>query len=298
VLAIPQTTHAFPLSHNAEIYLDFSYIQQGEIGVVQVRGTNIKHVYGELRGARIPFYQLKLPADIHRHYQEWTGFVALPMSAPVGLAELTLAIEYGNGDYEVQTRPIEILTGGYITEVVDLPPEVNALLSQPPSEIGPEVNQNEAELLYEQTRHFTQTCWWQKSGLTLPLNSFVASGYGVGRVYPALGETNYHTGADFPAALNTPVPASANGRVVVAELLLNRGYYVLVNHGCGLYSGYAHLVAIYVRVGDTIEQGDILGRVGSTGRSTAPHLHFELALNGIWVNPLEVIPLFNELKVD
>ena len=90
------------------------------------------------------------------------------------------------------------------------------------------------------------------------------------------GAWRMHTGVDFAAPIGTPVLAALGGRVVLAESLSGYGLTVVLDHGQGLQTLYAHLQATLARVGDRIEQGQPLGQLGMTGTATGPHLHFEL----------------------
>jgi murein DD-endopeptidase MepM/ murein hydrolase activator NlpD len=97
----------------------------------------------------------------------------------------------------------------------------------------------------------------------------------------------FHTGVDFPAATGTPVSAAARGRVTFAGRSVGGwGLLVIVDHGGGVRTMYAHLSRIHARVGQPVAGGQRLGRVGSTGLSTGPHLHFEVRLGGAAVDPL------------
>jgi murein DD-endopeptidase MepM/ murein hydrolase activator NlpD len=100
-----------------------------------------------------------------------------------------------------------------------------------------------------------------------------------------------HSGTDFPAATGTPVHAAQRGRVVLAEELFFAGNTVVVDHGLGVYTFYGHLSEIGVKVGDALEAGAVLGRVGATGRVTGPHLHWGLTVERARVNPLQIVKL-------
>lgn len=100
-----------------------------------------------------------------------------------------------------------------------------------------------------------------------------------------------HGGADFPAPTGTPVRAAADGRVVVAEEQFFPGRAVFVDHGDGLISMTFHLSEILVKEGDEVKRGDLLGRVGATGRVTGPHLHFALRWHGARVDPAILLDL-------
>ena len=110
------------------------------------------------------------------------------------------------------------------------------------------------------------------------------SGFGV-RSDPFLGRPAMHTGLDFRAATGDPVRATANGKVVSSGWSGGYGRMVEVDHGNGLSTRYGHLSEINVRVGDQVKIGQVIGAVGSTGRSTGPHLHYETRIDGEAVDP-------------
>jgi murein DD-endopeptidase MepM/ murein hydrolase activator NlpD len=112
----------------------------------------------------------------------------------------------------------------------------------------------------------------------------VMSSYGV-RLDPFLRQPAMHTGIDFRGETGDAVLASAAGEVVQAERNGGYGLMVEVDHGNGLASRYAHLSAMAVTVGAKVKAGDLIGRIGSTGRSTGPHLHFEIRSNGDTTDP-------------
>jgi murein DD-endopeptidase MepM/ murein hydrolase activator NlpD len=111
-----------------------------------------------------------------------------------------------------------------------------------------------------------------------------SSGFGV-RSDPFLGRPAMHTGLDFRASTGDPVHVTANGRVVHAGWAGGYGRMVEVDHGNGLATRYGHLSAIHVKVGDHVQIGQVVGLVGSTGRSTGPHLHYETRIDGEAVDP-------------
>lgn len=101
-----------------------------------------------------------------------------------------------------------------------------------------------------------------------------------------------HGGVDFPAPAGTPVLATQRGRVVLAEPLYFSGNTVVLDHGLGVYTLYAHFESIAVQAGDLVDTGAVLGKVGATGRVTGPHLHWGLTVNRARANPLQLIALF------
>ncbi|MGA9092297.1 MAG: peptidoglycan DD-metalloendopeptidase family protein [Bradyrhizobium sp.] len=110
------------------------------------------------------------------------------------------------------------------------------------------------------------------------------SGFGV-RTDPFLGRPAMHTGLDFRAATGDPVRATANGKVVSSGWAGGYGRMVEIDHGNGLSTRYGHLSEIGVKVGDSVKIGQVIGAVGSTGRSTGPHLHYETRIDGEAVDP-------------
>jgi murein DD-endopeptidase MepM/ murein hydrolase activator NlpD len=110
------------------------------------------------------------------------------------------------------------------------------------------------------------------------------SGFGV-RSDPFLGRPAMHTGLDFRAATGDPVRVTANGKVVSSGWAGGYGRMVEVDHGNGLSTRYGHLSEIHVKIGDVVKIGQVIGAVGSTGRSTGPHLHYETRIDGDAVDP-------------
>ncbi|MFZ4457140.1 MAG: M23 family metallopeptidase [Bacteroidales bacterium] len=112
----------------------------------------------------------------------------------------------------------------------------------------------------------------------------LSSGFGV-RVDPIYGRAKMHSGMDFTARVGTPIYATGNGTVQQAGWDQGYGNCVLINHGFGYQTKYAHMSRIKSRAGQKVKRGEVIGYVGSTGKSTAPHLHYEVHINGRPVNP-------------
>ncbi|MFN4038647.1 MAG: M23 family metallopeptidase [Erythrobacter sp.] len=120
----------------------------------------------------------------------------------------------------------------------------------------------------------------------MPLvGSVLTSSYGM-RTHPVLGGTRKHSGIDLAAPTGTPVYATADGVVSRADWYSTYGLYISLEHGASLQTRYAHLSRLAVAAGDVVKKGDLIGYVGSTGRSTGPHLHYEVRVDGVAVNPI------------
>ncbi|CAN1496744.1 NlpD Membrane proteins related to metalloendopeptidases [Methylophilaceae bacterium] len=114
--------------------------------------------------------------------------------------------------------------------------------------------------------------------------AFNSSSYGW-RIDPFNGNKAFHEGLDFSANAGAPIFAAAGGIVSAAETMPDYGKIVIVSHGSGLETRYAHTSKILVKVGDRVEKGQVVALVGNTGRSTGPHLHYEIRLNGNALDP-------------
>ena len=109
------------------------------------------------------------------------------------------------------------------------------------------------------------------------------------RVDPMTGGNDFHAGLDIAGDKGQPVFATAAGTVVSADYHGNYGNFVTIDHGYGLETRYGHLQSFEVKKGAKVQRGDIIGRVGATGRATGPHLHYEVLANGALLNPLRLL---------
>lgn len=206
-------------------------------------------------------------------FPEGTGlFGLLPVGALVepGVYPLRLLLDGEGVEVSVRVAP-----GGYGREVLALSPALEALLKDP----GLKAEREKVVGACPKAGPLRLTAPFQK-----PLSGRTTSPFGVRRQYGTLF-TSYHEGLDFAAPEGTPVRAVAGGRMVLSERLKARGEAVVVAHGAGLCTGYWHLAARRVRVGEEVAAGQVLGLLGSTGLSTGPHLHLEVRLFGVPVDP-------------
>ncbi len=179
------------------------------------------------------------------------------------------------------TLKIAIKAGEFETQHIVLPPDKGGLLD-------PAKLKAERERLY--------AIWTKVSGpprWSEPFKFPIAEGfprtspYGTRRSYNGGPVSSYHAGSDWGAPEGTPILAPAPGVVVLAEPLFVRGGAVIIDHGAGVYSNFWHMSQIDVKPGDVVETGDQLGLVGTTGLSTGAHLHWEIRINGLAVDPMQ-----------
>ncbi len=145
----------------------------------------------------------------------------------------------------------------------------------------------------EEERERLFALWESNSGeaqwnapFQLPISNYleISSSFGARRSYNGGPYRTYHEGVDFAAYGGTPVMAPASGTVVLAEILYVRGGAVIIDHGLGIYTGFYHLSSVNIAPGDKVEPGQIIGEVGTTGLSTGNHLHWDLLVDGVWVD--------------
>lgn len=150
---------------------------------------------------------------------------------------------------------------------------------------GIEVEAPEPEVLDEDGDALAQT----DGGYLQPVNAPITSGYGY-RTHPVLGSGKAHEGIDFGAACGTPVHSAQSGTVIATETTSASGNRVKVDHGNGVVTGYYHLQGFATSQGATVEAGEVIGYVGTTGRSTGCHLHFaKLDEAGNYSDPMSIL---------
>ena len=124
--------------------------------------------------------------------------------------------------------------------------------------------------------------------LQWPVGGRVSSRFGF-RIHPIMGVRKLHTGIDISASTGTPISAAAAGTVILSETYGGYGRAVVIDHGGGMATLYAHQSSIAVSVGEVVTRGEVVGYIGCTGSCTGPHLHFEVRLSGVPVDPMQYL---------
>lgn len=271
--------HPMPTSVLVEgdmtLELYFPSIIQGGVGLIRLAGTDIQQASAFFIDADFPFFEI--PDD------GWYALMVANMDVQPRDYDLTVLIERTTGIITLNTT-ITIDSAGYITQNFDIPGD-RAFLADP------EVERAEFAKLDAITAGTTLETLWGETGFDLPLEADVTSAFGTYRVLNQAMQTR-HTGWDQRAPVGTPIQSIAAGRVAFAGRLDIRGNYVMIDHGYGIYSGYAHFSQVHVTRGQTITQGQIIGMSGNTGRSSGPHLHWEMVVNGDWVDSLAFVEMW------
>lgn len=221
-----------------------------------------------------------------------TGFAAL-VGTDVELAPGSYPVEAvvvdRRGEAEFFRLRLEVRQAARPQERLTLPP---AKVTPGDPAVLRRIEAEQAMLAELFARHDSPPLW---EGFTLPVADPVGSLFGLRRILNGQPKAP-HAGVDFRSAAGSPVQAAARGRVAFAGDLFYTGQTVILDHGEGLFSLYAHLHSIDCGPGEQIEAGAILGRVGSTGRSTGPHLHWGVKLRGDRVDPLALTGLLGGEK--
>lgn len=245
---------------------------EGKTAVVELNTSEAADVSGQFLGKAI---QVISNADrtLHRAY------LGIPVFTPSDIYSLQLVVQGDDGGEATFTSNIQILGGRYGSETIRLIEDRNELLNE-------NVEQAEQELLVRVMSTFTPQRYFDDL-LSLPAAAPMTSPFGTRRSYNGGAFDRYHSGVDFAGVPGTPILAAAAGTVVLADTLNVRGNATVIDHGWGVYTGYWHQTDMYVQPGDFVEAGQVIGTIGSTGRVTGAHLHWELWVNGVAVDPMQ-----------
>ncbi|MCW5881321.1 MAG: LysM peptidoglycan-binding domain-containing M23 family metallopeptidase [Anaerolineae bacterium] len=208
---------------------------------------------------------------------QW-ALVAIGPLAVLGQQTVYLTATTASGGTTLLRLPLIVRDGHYPVEDFYLDAETSRLLA-------PELIEGEAQRLEAIFKTGESLPLWMGPFIA-PADGPITANFGERRRYNG-GDARYHEGIDYDLATGTPVRAAAHGIVALAEPLTVRGNTVFIDHGMGVYSGYFHMSELLVSPGEAVKPGQVIGRVGSTGLSTGPHLHWEIRLHGINVSPWE-----------
>lgn len=176
------------------------------------------------------------------------------------------------------TTQLYVVEGEFGHEEIRFSPTVAKLLD-------PEIMKKENLYVGEVFASFSPEIHWE-GPFDWPLSGATTSPFGFRRQYNGK-LAGFHAGIDIRGQEGVAVQVPAAGAVVLAEELQVRGGMVIIDHGAGVFTGYCHLSSIEVEAGQTVKRGDPLGTVGSTGLVTGPHLHWEVRVGGVAVDPVE-----------
>ncbi len=249
---------------------------QGSLVRLVVRpplGASVTAVYGELAGE---------PLHFEPFAEGFEALGAVPFAADDS-ATARLVMEHADSTSDTVFAALPVGRRRVPRERLRVAPE----FAEPPDSLTERIRL-EQELVQgvRQRAHETPRLW--RVPFVRPRSSAVTSGFGVARVFNKVLRSR-HWGVDFAGQLGAPVRAANRGVVALVADLYYSGSTILIDHGAGLVTGYFHLSRVLVVPGDTVDVGQLIGRVGSSGRVTRSHLHWFAAYGGITVDPLDLV---------
>jgi murein DD-endopeptidase MepM/ murein hydrolase activator NlpD len=270
-------------------------IAQGQVGLVRVFGQGITGAQALWLDQTITFfpasdgYYALLSVGMEQNARGYDLVVyplrdGAPILLPAPTANATTVATTAASTQLALGLPIEVSTGAFIRQEVTVPDDRAYL-------IDPDVERNEFARLDAVLRAEGGSPLWSNQPFVPPINSALTSPFGAFRVFNQTINTR-HTGWDLRAPVGQPLMASADGVVAFTGALDIRGDYVLIDHGHGVFSGYAHLSQVHVTRGQTVVQGEVIGVSGDTGRSSGPHVHWEIAVHNNWVDSVQFATLW------
>ena len=270
----------------AGITLSSREVTNGSLLLLQI---DTRKLGPPVRDMRITFQQSVYPVYAHpvTPLDFRFGLIAIPFRTAPGPAKLMLSWTNAAGDHS-RTIPFRIVAGKYKTDELKVDSSrVN------PNKKNIERAQREARKIKRVYAEGSIAQLWDGE-FQLPMTSDITSPFGNKRVFNGQLKS-FHNGVDFRARSATPVYAANSGVVKMAENLFYSGNAVVIDHGTGIFTIYAHLSRIDVTAGQHIEKGQRLGLTGATGRVSGPHLHWGVKVKGVAVNPMQLIQLMSSL---
>jgi murein DD-endopeptidase MepM/ murein hydrolase activator NlpD len=254
-------------------------VVQGTTVQVKVVSSQAVGLVGSLLTTPLHFY----PFGVNTY----VALQGVDAEADLGLYPLDIKATLPDGSVQSFEQMVPITSGNYLHDTT--------IYNVSPDTIDPKVIDPQAEQVRALTATSTTEKYWQGM-FSSPASLFAAythitSPFGIRRSYISLGTSltleTYHTGIDYAGGVGQPITAPAAGIVVFAGPLVVCGNATYIYHGWGVYSGICHQSAIKVTVGQKVQQGDLIGLVGGTGRALGPNLHWEVWVNGVTVNPVQ-----------
>jgi murein DD-endopeptidase MepM/ murein hydrolase activator NlpD len=255
-------------------------LQDFQVGPLPAEQGHSLRAYVQVAGqAQVTGLLLERPIQFVASQNGYYAYIGIHSFTEPGVYPLVLTITPLEGAPLIYETRIQVVGGNYGQETIIIPPERENLLA-------PDVVQAELERVAGLMSGFNGTKYF--SGLmNLPSTGPITSQYGTRRSYNGSAFDSFHGGADFGGAPGSPITAPADGVVILAEALQVRGNTVIIDHGWGVYTGYWHNTELFVQAGQNVTRGDLISSLGATGLVTGAHLHWEMWVGGVQVDPLQ-----------
>ena len=258
----------------------FTSLTQGGLGLLRLSGESIIGARAEFRHKDLPFFHVAGDA--------WYALIVANVDSVPGTHQLLVQAQGEKGDTTFRRR-LRVTPGNFIAQNFELSGGAAATVSNA-------AERSAVASILSVIEDYIAEPQWDAMGFELPLDSELTSPFGAFRVLNGEFETR-HLGWDQNAAEGTPIRAMAAGVVarsskIISDLYGVYGRFVMIDHGYNLFTNYAHLSEALVERGQRVEAGQIIALSGNTGRSSAPHLHWEILAHGEWVDGLTLLELW------
>ncbi len=275
----------YDCGHDLSLRLSAPEPTQGSLLLLELRSTTqqIAEIKATWDNREIPFWQEPKPNE--KSPDIWRALVGVDLELKPEDYPLALVTKTQSAEEVSCSATVDVKEGKFATESLKVAP--NFVEPNPEQLARAEAERQRLRTIYATV---TPERLWDGS-FHYPLTGITTGGnFGKRRILNGKAGSP-HGGVDFPASAGTPVYAAQRGRVVLAEPLYFSGNTVILDHGLGLYTFYCHFESISVQPGELVDTGAVLGKVGSTGRVTGPHLHWAATVNRARTNPLQLISL-------
>ena len=268
------------------VSLSSANVANGQVTVLEI---NLGDLDPAVNGLKARFGQNAIALFQHpvKPAGIYCGLIGIPLSAAPEKAVVELEWTDFRGRQATKI-PLQIINGKYKSEALRVEPGQVTLSQKDLQRVAGE--KKEIQRIYANS---SDTRLWYGS-FEKPLAGDTTSAFGTRRLFNGQ-QRSHHRGTDFRADVGSPVKASNSGNVRLARNLFYSGDIVIVDHGLGIFTNYAHLSKIEVIEGQYIARGDQIGLAGSTGRVSGPHLHWGVKVNGVYVDPLQFLTVISSL---
>ena len=268
-----QSSTISPLINNIQI--EPLPLEEGKTTQVVVHASQPINIYGGLSEYNLRF--------VNSGENEYTALQGVYAEETDSVYELKLISDDLNGGSSYEFSQNILVSQVYYGLEQDLLVDANT--------IDPNITVPEEELVNNITSNFTPEKYWAGK-FAYPLDypetaECITATFGIPRSYNGGSYQSFHTGVDFLGCVNNNIYAAASGVIAYIGPLTVRGNATIIDHGLGIYTGYWHQSEILVETGQFVEAGQQIGVIGNTGRSSGAHLHFEVWVNGVQVNPFD-----------
>lgn len=277
----------FLFAEAADESLPFTYtartLQPGEVVLVEAQPPR------PLKSLHVEAFDRTFPAFIRGKGDKWTALIGIDLDTNPGSYRLKLSGMDVEGKSLTAQKTLRVVAKKFPARTLT----VDEKYVTPPQDVLDRI-EKEGALVKGIFAAVTPAKFWKRP-FEVPVPGKVISAFGKRNIYNGKPR-NPHSGIDFRGATGTPIRAPNSGRVVLAQDLYYSGNTVILDHGLGLYSYMGHMSAILVAPGDEVTAGDIVGKVGATGRVTGPHLHWTVRMNEARVDPLSLVNILKDSR--